>query len=161
MSLQGCSYEIGMVKRAHLVCLAAVERRIGHPAIIPSPSPVCAWTQPGTDSFPPRCHWTVCLWVCPFYWWVDLSVVFALYFCAPSVLCACSSRSLDSRGVVRSTGVLSMCLSLPVELMFDQGENEREREMKYNSQWLLSVCRQSCDQTTASSVNIRFQSCDC
>ncbi|KAA8585021.1 hypothetical protein FQN60_003715 [Etheostoma spectabile] len=32
--------------------LAAVEGRIGHSAVIPSPLPVCAWT---------RCHWTVYL----------------------------------------------------------------------------------------------------
>lgn len=147
MSLQDCSYEIGMVNRAHpgwsAGCLAGCcgekNRPFGYnPLSIPS---LCL------DSAGHRFTSTIMLLDRVFVsltWCMDSSFVFALYICAPSPLCVCFS--LDYRGklelriltrtkthtvlwvCVRRTGALSVCLSLPVELMFDQGENEREKE---------------------------------
>lgn len=125
-----------MANRAHLGWrLAAVEQRIGRQGIIlPSVLALClnaAGAHTHSHRVNGRCGCQVAL----FDWWVD-----SFYVCVFSVLLSLLFLLLPRwqrrAGVLHRfkhaqtgptrTGGLSVCLSLPAELMFDQGQTERE-----------------------------------
>lgn len=125
---------------------AAVDRRIDQSAVILTRPSARACFQPDVDWLPPRCQWTVIVNLSFLTGrWTLLLLCFCLHLCSISALCVygCEFKILRSTHiccwecVLRRTGGLSVCLSLPVELLFDQGERN-------NSPSVPSSYRQSC-----------------